>query len=140
MLITSILTLSTGSWSNAVSETSADRDVDVHLPLRPGEFFVLAVLRSGALHGYGIVQEVAERTQGRIRLRPGNLYRVLDRMLERGLVEVAERRASQEHADERRTYYRCTALGRRVAMAEAQLLSGLVSDVLSRGVKAGGAA
>ena len=123
-----------------MADTPADRDVDAHLPLRPGEFFVLAVLRSGALHGYGIVQEVAERTQGRIRLRPGNLYRVLDRMMERGLVEVAERRASREREDERRTYYRCTALGRRVAEAEAQVLSGLVSDVLALGVKAGGAA
>ena len=123
-----------------MADTPADRDVDAHLPLRPGEFFVLAVLRSGALHGYGIVQEVAERTQGRIRLRPGNLYRVLDRMMERGLVEVAERRASRERDDERRTYYRCTGLGRRVAEAEAQVLSGLVSDVLMHGMKAGGAA
>lgn len=123
-----------------MSESASSRDVDSHLPLRPGEFFVLAVLRAGPLHGYGIVQEVASRTEGRIRLRPGNLYRVLDRMLEQGLVEVAERRPSREHDDERRTYYRCTALGRRVAVAEAQVLSGLVSDVLAHGVKAGGAA
>jgi DNA-binding PadR family transcriptional regulator len=123
-----------------VAQPPSSPDVDAHLPLRPGEFFVLAVLRSGALHGYGIVQEVAERTQGRIRLRPGNLYRVLDRMMERGLVEVAERRPSREHDDERRTYYRCTGLGRRVAEAEAQVLSGLVSGVLGHGVKAGGAA
>jgi DNA-binding PadR family transcriptional regulator len=123
-----------------VSDTSAGRDVDAHLPLRPGEFFVLAVLRAGPLHGYGIVQEVTARTLGRIRLRPGNLYRVLDRMMERGLVEVAERRPSREDDDERRTYYRCTGLGRRVAVAEAQVLSGLVADVLAQGVKAGGAA
>jgi DNA-binding PadR family transcriptional regulator len=97
-------------------------------PLKPAELFVLAVLRSGRLHGYGIVQDVAVRSQGRIRIRPGNLYRVLDRMLERGLIEVAGQRGSGE---ERRTEYRITPLGRKVAQAEARVLAGAIAELLA---------
>lgn len=97
-------------------------------PLKPAELFVLAVLRSGPLHGYGLVQEVAARSRGRIRIRPGNLYRVLDRMLDRGLIEPYER----AHAgDERRTYYRITARGSRVAQEEARLLADVIEELLA---------
>ncbi|HVE78831.1 MAG TPA: helix-turn-helix transcriptional regulator [Gemmatimonadaceae bacterium] len=105
-------------------------DVDAHLPLKAADFFVLVVLRDGPMHGYGIVRSVARRTDERVRLRPGNLYRVLDRMLDAGLLEVAERRPARDVGDERRTYYRITALGRRVLAAEATLLAPLVADVL----------
>jgi DNA-binding PadR family transcriptional regulator len=97
-------------------------------PLKPVELFVLAVLREGPLHGYGIVQEVAARSGGRIQVRPGNLYRVLDRLLDRGLVEVAGNRGS---GDERRTDYRITPLGRKTAQAEAKLLSLVIGDLLA---------
>jgi DNA-binding PadR family transcriptional regulator len=97
-------------------------------PLKPAELFVLAVLRAGPLHGYGLVQEVAARSRGRIQIRPGNLYRVLDRMLERGLIELYQRASA---ADERRTYYRITQLGRRVAQEEARLLTGVLEELLA---------
>lgn len=97
-------------------------------PLKPAELFVLAVLRAGPLHGYGLVQEVAARSRGRIQIRPGNLYRVLDRMLDRGLIELYERGSA---ADERRTYYRITQLGRRVAQEEARLLAGVLEELLA---------
>jgi PadR family transcriptional regulator PadR len=97
-------------------------------PLKPAELFVLAVLRAGPLHGYGLVQEVAARSRGRNQIRPGNLYRVLDRMLDRGLIEHYQRASA---ADERRTYYRITQLGRRVAQAEARLLAGVLDDLLA---------
>jgi DNA-binding PadR family transcriptional regulator len=96
--------------------------------LKPAELFVLAVLRKGPLHGYGIVQEVAARSDGRIRIRPGNLYRVLDRMLERGLIEVAGSRGS---GDDRRTDYRITPRGGNIAQAEARLLSLVIGDLLA---------
>ena len=99
-------------------------------PLKPAELYVLAVLRSGPLHGYGLVQEVAQRSQGRISIRPGNLYRVLDRLLERGLLQIDGKRTE---GDERRTYYRITLLGRKVAQAEAELLQGVVNDLLAEG-------
>jgi DNA-binding PadR family transcriptional regulator len=97
-------------------------------PLKPAELFVLAVLRAGPLHGYGLVQEVAARSRGRIQIRPGNLYRVLDRMLDRGLIELYQRASA---ADERRTYYRITQLGRRVAQEEARLLAGVLEELLA---------
>jgi len=96
-------------------------------PLKPAELFVLAALHAAPLHGYGLVQEVATRSQGRIRIRPGNLYRVLDRLLERGLIDVHQRAAG----DERRTYYRITSLGRRTAQAEAKLLAGVIGELLA---------
>ena len=97
-------------------------------PLKPAELFVLAALRAAPLHGYGLVQEVTAHSQGRIRIRPGNLYRVLDRLLERGLIEVHQGASSE---DERRTYYRITSLGRRVAQAEAKLLAGVIGELLA---------
>ena len=97
-------------------------------PLKPAELFVLAVLRSEPLHGYGLVQEVAARSRGRIRIRPGNLYRVLDRMLDRGLIERYERESA---GDDRRSYYRITQLGRRVAQDEARLLASVIEQLLA---------
>jgi DNA-binding PadR family transcriptional regulator len=97
-------------------------------PLRPAELFVLAALHSAPLHGYGLTQEVVSRSQGRIQIRPGNLYRVLDRLLERGLIEVHERASA---ADDRRTYYRITALGRRIAQAEARVLADVIGELLA---------
>jgi DNA-binding PadR family transcriptional regulator len=94
--------------------------------LKPVELFVLAVLRNGPLHGYGIVQEVSARSTGRIQIRPGNLYRVLDRMLERGFIEVLK-----ASGDDRRTDYRITPLGRKTAQAEAKLLSLVIGDLLA---------
>lgn len=103
--------------------------------MKPIEFLVLAVLKGGSLHGYGIVQQLAKRTDGRVQVRPGNLYRVLDRLLERGLLEVAERRAAKELKDERRTYYRITPAGKRAVAAEAEMLSDIAADVLGRPTK-----
>src|SRR5436305_7897045 len=97
-------------------------------PLKPAELFVLAALHAAPLHGYGLTQEVASRSQGRIRIRPGNLYRVLDRMLERGLIEVAGQRGA---GDDRRTDYRTTSLGRKTAQAEAKVLAGVIDELLA---------
>lgn len=105
-------------------------------PLKHPEFWVLAALRAAPLHGYGIVQAVAQQTADKVKLRPGNLYRVLDRMLERGLLEVAERRPARELDDERRTYYRITPQGRRALAAEAELLAVVVADVIASPGKA----
>jgi DNA-binding PadR family transcriptional regulator len=100
-------------------------------PLRPGEFLVLASLQRAPLHGYGISQAVRERTYGRVRLRPGNLYRVLDRLLERGLVELSDRRPARDRDDERRQYYRLTPQGRRALAQEAELLADVALEVIS---------
>jgi DNA-binding PadR family transcriptional regulator len=84
-------------------------------------------------HGYAIIQDVAERTGGAVRLSPGTLYRSIQRMLEEGLLVEIDDRPDPEDDDERRRYYRVTPLGRRVARAEAQLLIDLVKMARASG-------
>jgi DNA-binding PadR family transcriptional regulator len=86
------------------------------------ETVLLAALSDRPRYGYELVQRMSELTDGRMSLRPGNLYRVLDRMLERGLVAES---AAADSSDERRRYFRATALGRRVA-AEELAMYGMV--------------
>jgi DNA-binding PadR family transcriptional regulator len=103
-----------------------------YLPLRPVDLQLLLALADGELHGYGLVQAMAERTDGLIRLEPGNLYRVIRRLLADGLVAESPRRAAADLADQRRRYYRITALGERVAAAEVRRLRALVGSAAVR--------
>ena len=111
---------------------SPEQDVHAALPLRPVDFHILLVLTDGALHGYGIVKEIESRSDGRIRLEPGNLYRYVRRLVEGGMVERAGRKASAEASDERRRYYRVTRFGRRVLAAEAMRMRKLVAAAEAR--------
>ncbi|MDA8019846.1 MAG: PadR family transcriptional regulator [Thermoanaerobaculia bacterium] len=104
-----------------------NREPNLHLPLRPADFLLLAVLQDEPLHGYGLSKAMAERSDGCIAVRPGDMYRVLDRLVEQEIVTVDE-----SSIDERgRTTYRLTKLGRRVLRAEAQRLSDLSARVLA---------
>ena len=114
------------------SAMRSEHDVDASLPLRPVDFHILLVLTDGELHGYGIVKEIEARSEGRIRLEPGNLYRYVRRLVEGGIVEPAERKASVDTADERRRYYRVTSFGRRVLAAEAMRMRTLVAAAEAR--------
>jgi DNA-binding PadR family transcriptional regulator len=89
------------------------------LPVPPATFHILLALADGDLHGYAIMQDVAQRSEGAVRLGPGTLYGALKRLLETRLVE-------ESRGDERRRYYRLTSLGRAVARAEARRLDGMV--------------
>lgn len=100
-------------------------------PLKQIEFLVLAALVEEPLHGYGIVRAIDERSAGQVRMRPGDVYRVLYRLRQRGLIGEAERRPVAELDDARRTYYRITADGREVVAAEAELLSRVAAGVLA---------
>jgi len=102
-------------------------------PLKKVEFLVLASLVEEPLHGYGIVQAIDERSGGQIRMRPGDVYRVLYRLRQRGMIDEAERRPVAELDDERRTYYGITAEGADVVAAEAELLSKVAAGVLAAG-------
>jgi DNA-binding PadR family transcriptional regulator len=97
------------------------------MALRSVEFHVLLALASEERHGYAILQEVAALTGGELQLEPGTLYRALHRMLKDGWVAESARRPAADLDDERRRYYRLTALGRRVASAEAERLLRLVA-------------
>src|SRR3954451_16927834 len=83
------------------------------LPLKAVEFLLLLALVEDEQHGYALVREIAERTDGAIRLEPGNLYRVLKRLVNDGLIEHSGRRPVAELDDERRRYYKLTPLGAR---------------------------
>jgi DNA-binding PadR family transcriptional regulator len=107
-------------------------DVDRHLPLKPVAFQVLLSLAEGERHGYGITQDVASRTAARLQLEPGNLYRALRVMLDDGLIEESEKRPAPDLDDERRRYYRITALGRKVAAAEIARLEAVIADAKAK--------
>lgn len=96
------------------------------LPLTPPVFHVLLALADGERHGYAIMREVRERSNGRLNLGPGTLYYSIKRMLANGLIEESAERPAPEADDERRRYYEITAFGRSVAEAEAQRLAELV--------------
>ena len=80
------------------------------------------------------IQDIAERTDGRIRLSPSTLYAVIKRLLESELIEELSERPDPAHDDERRRYYRLTPLGRRVAESEAARLTRLLADARASGL------
>jgi DNA-binding PadR family transcriptional regulator len=90
------------------------------LPLTPAVFHVLLTLVEGERHGYAIMQEVNESTQGQIKMGSGTLYGTIKRLLEAELIEESDQRPDPELDDERRRYYRLTGFGRQVVKAEAQ--------------------
>ena len=102
-----------------------DESVAAALPLPPATFHILLALTGEVRHGYAIIQDVAVRTNGELRLSAGTLYRSVARMVEQGLItEVAKRRTAAD--DERRRYYRITPFGTAVARAEMRRLTDLV--------------
>jgi DNA-binding PadR family transcriptional regulator len=96
------------------------------LPLSSAIFHMLLALVEGERHGYGIMQETARLSAGKVNLGPGTLYRSLRRLLSDGLIEESAERPVPELDDERRHYYRLTPLGLCVARAEARRLADLV--------------
>ena len=97
------------------------------LPLPPATFHILMAVAGDDRHGYAIIQEVAARTNGAVRLSAGTLYRSIQRMLEQGLVIEVGTPARTVSDDERRRYYRITGFGRNVAKAEAQRLAQMLA-------------
>jgi DNA-binding PadR family transcriptional regulator len=90
--------------------------------LTPAVFHILLALIDEDRHGYGIMLEIAERTNQRVLMGPGTLHGTLKRMLDGGLIEECGERVDPNVNDERRRYYRITRQGRRAAAAEAERL------------------
>lgn len=97
-------------------------------------FHILVALADGDRHGYSIMQEVTDRTEGAVRLSPSTLYSAIKRLLQEGLIEELAERPDPEHDDERRRYYRLTKAGRRAAAEEAKHLEKLLADARSSGL------
>lgn len=105
------------------------RDPQKFLPLKPQWFRILLSLAGGEQHGYGIMQDVLDRTTGKVHLWPATLYGSIKRLIEAELIEESDERPAPELDDARRRYYRLTDLGRRVPDAECERLQELVRTI-----------
>src|ERR1700741_965266 len=92
-----------------------DRETDRHLPLPAAVFHILIALGESEKHGYAVMQDVADRTGGKVRMSPGTLYGSIRKMLDEGLIEeiflrarAAARDSAAARDDVRRRYYRVT--------------------------------
>ncbi len=101
------------------------------IPLNPRDYLLLFSLTHGERHGYGIVKEVEEQSDGVVRMDPSNLYRALKRLIQQGLVGESEPRAVT-HSDERRRYYSLTPIGQDVVALEASRLGRLTDAARDR--------
>jgi DNA-binding PadR family transcriptional regulator len=109
-----------------IGDMKKSRNPEEMLPLTPAVFHILLALAGGEKHGYAIMQEVAELTDGQVRLGPGTLYGSIKRLRAGGLIVEADERPDPELDDQRRRYYELTDLGERVVAAEAERLLQLV--------------
>jgi DNA-binding PadR family transcriptional regulator len=96
-------------------------------------FHILLALSDDDRHGYAIIQDVAARTGGELKLSAGTLYRSIQRMLDQGLIVEVRDRPAPEFDDERRRYYRITPLGSATARAETRRLTQLVKLATAKG-------
>jgi DNA-binding PadR family transcriptional regulator len=106
--------------------------VESYLPLKPQWFHILLSLAAGEQHGYGMMQDVLERTMGKVRLWPATLYGSIKRLIEAELIEESPLRPAPELDDARRRYYRLTPLGRQVLDAECERLQELVRAIQTK--------
>src|SRR5438874_12854195 len=103
------------SRSAIVPRVTRRHQIDAFLPLPAATFHILLALAEDDRHGYAVIQDVAARTGGELKLSAGTLYRSIQRMLEQGLLIETRDRPDPEDDDERRRYYRITPLGAAVA-------------------------
>jgi len=109
-------------------------DPESFLPLLRDTFHILVSLADRDRHGYAVMQDVLERTDGALRLSPSSLYASIRRLLEQGLIEELAERPDPANDDERRRYYGLTRIGRAVAAAEARRLERLLRDARATGL------
>ena len=86
--------------------------VRAFLPLKSQWFEIMLALAGGEQHGYGIMQDVLNRTTGKVRLWPATLYGSIKRLIEADLIEESNKRPAPADDDARRRYYRLTSLGK----------------------------
>jgi DNA-binding PadR family transcriptional regulator len=109
-------------------------EAEVHsfIPLKSQWFHIMLSLAAGEQHGYGVMQDVLDRTTGKVRLWPATLYGSIKRLIEAGLIEESSKRPAPADDDARRRYYRLTSLGNLVLNAECERLQDLVHAIHTR--------
>jgi DNA-binding PadR family transcriptional regulator len=121
----------TSTVKRAAQQAAEDEAAAV---LTPAVFHILLALSEGHSHGYGVMQDVEQFTNGELRLGPGTLYRSIQRMLVDGLIEELAIALHDESDDDRRRHYRLTGKGLGVAQREARRLADLVDVARRRGL------
>ena len=106
-------------------------------PLPSAAFQILLALAGEDLHGYGIMRQVAEQTDSRMRLGPGTLYSSIQTLLDAKLIKEVAAREDERLGGERRRYYRLTSAGRKLARSEAERLANLLRVARSRKILRG---
>jgi DNA-binding PadR family transcriptional regulator len=110
-------------------------DREPELPaLTTAVFQILLSLTDDDLHGYAIIQDVARRTRGEVRLTASTLYGAIKRLLDAGWIEEVEQRPRAEKDDPRRRYYRITRFGKQAARGEARRLEQLAAMARAKGL------
>jgi DNA-binding PadR family transcriptional regulator len=99
-------------------------DPEPFLPLNPRDVLILLALAEEALHGYALIKRTEELSDGRVRMDPANLYRLLKKLVRDGLVEDAGEPEGVSDGQRRRCYA-ITELGRAVVAAESERLARL---------------
>jgi len=111
--------------------TDKPRGVEQLLPLKPKVLHILLAVADGPRHGYSIMQEVGERTDGQVRLWPAALYGLLRELEKADFILESEQRPAAGQDDERRRYFALTPLGKRVLEAEVRRLEAIVTHARS---------
>ena len=96
-------------------------------PLSRVATYILLAIGPEERHGYAIMHEVRRITDGAVKLGPGAIYTTIKRLLADGMIEESDERPDPDLDDQRRRYYRLTAVGRAVAGAEVRRLEALVT-------------
>ncbi len=101
-------------------------------PLTPAVFYILLALAGGDRHGYQIMKQVRQDSQGQVTMGTGTLYGSIKRMLADSLIEEADERPDPALDDERRRYYRLTERGRQAFTAELKRYNDVVAIARQR--------
>lgn len=109
-------------------------DARSHLPLSIPVYQILLSLSDRTLHGYAIMEDVRERTDGEVDLTASTLYGAVKRLLTDGLIQETEAPAGIESDDSRRRYYACTPSGLAVLRAETRRLERALRDAAAKGL------
>lgn len=109
-----------------------DRNPSEMLPLPVSQLHILMALVTGDKHGYAIMRDVQDFTDGAVTMGPGTLYGAVKQMLRAGLIEESDERPDPALDDQRRRYYRLTDVGSWILDAEVARMEQLAHAARAR--------